>query len=167
MENICLIYCGVGFHSGVTERQAEMEHQTDFELAETADVEADACATYEFRWDVEVADSERKYGQKFMKQWRRVLQAQKMLPLVSGKMTPLRARVQLVVAGEAESSEVAARAAEVIEELGHLRWSGGTPEQNIAGEPAGQHPAGWQGVRVWMAFARQDVEAIFTKKAKI
>jgi hypothetical protein len=145
----------------------EMEYRDEFDFADRADADTLPCATYEFRWDVEVAESERKYGQKFMKQWRRVLQAQKMLPLVSGKMAPLRARVQLVVAGEVESPEVTARAAEVIEELAHLRWSGGTPEENIAGEPAGRHPAGWQGVRVWMAFARQDVEAIFQKKAKI
>jgi hypothetical protein len=143
-----------------------MEHQTEFDFA-AADDDVGVAATYEFRWDVEVAQTERKYGQKFMKQWRRVLQAQKMLPLVSGKMAPLRARFQVVVAEEAETSTVAAQAAEIVEELSHLRWSNGTPEENIAGEPAGKHPAGWQGVRVWMAFARRDVEAVFTKKAKV
>ena len=40
----------------------------------------DDTPTYEFRWDVAVPGTERRYGQKFMKQWKRVLQAQKKGP---------------------------------------------------------------------------------------
>lgn len=122
--------------------------------------------SYEFRWDVEVPVGERRFGQKFMKQWKRVLQAQKMGPLVSAKLSPVSARFQLCVETEADTNAVRAREAEVAEELAHLRWSGNAQEQ-IAGEPAGTHPAGWQGVRVWVAFSRRDVEAVLGKKAKI
>jgi hypothetical protein len=121
--------------------------------------------SYEFRWDVEVPVSERRFGQKFMKQWKRVLQAQKMGPLVSAKLSPVSARFQLCVESEADTNAVRAHEAEVAEELAHLRWSGNA--QQIAGEPAGTHPAGWQGVRVWVAFSRRDVEAVLGKKAKI
>jgi hypothetical protein len=125
--------------------------------------------TYEFRWDVEVPGSEqRRYGQKFMKQWKRVLQAQKMAPLVSSKLSPRHARFQLCVAEEVEGVQVSACEAEVAAELAHLRWGeGGPPERHIEGESADRHPAGWQGVRVWMTFARQDVENVLGKKAKI
>jgi hypothetical protein len=135
--------------------------------ADRNDTAAPAATTYEFRWDIEVPESERRYGQRFMKQWRRILQVQKMTPLVSGKLLPLYARFQLVVTGETQTPDVAAHTAEVLAELSHLRWIQGTAEENIAGEPAGQHPGGWQGVRVWMAFARQDVEAVFGRKAKV
>jgi hypothetical protein len=125
-------------------------------------------STYEFRWDVEVPGPERRYGQRFMKQWKRILQAQKMAPLVSAHIPPQWARFQLCVEGDIEERSVAAREAEITAELAHLRWNGaGAPEEHIAGEPAGRHPTGWQGVRVWVAYARQDVEAVLGRKAKI
>ena len=124
--------------------------------------------TYEFRWDVEVpGGTTRRYGQKFMKQWKRVLQAQKMAPLVSSKLSPHHARFQLCVAEEVETPEVCACEAEVAAELAHLRWTEGAPEQRIEGESADRHPAGWQGVRVWITFARQDVESVLGKKSRI
>jgi hypothetical protein len=123
--------------------------------------------TYEFRWDVEVPAGERRFGQQFMKQWRRVLQAQKMAPLVSAKVPPRRARFQLCTEGGAEAQSVATQEAEVAAELAHLRWASEHPEENIVGEPAGRHPSGWQGVRVWVAYARQDVEAVLGRKARI
>lgn len=135
-------------------------------------------ATYEFRWDVEVPGPTElkhsgavsgRYGQKFMKQWKRVLQAQKMAPLVSAKLSPRHARFQLCLAGEIEPPQVSVCEAEVSAELAHLRWTNGAaPEQNIEGEPADRHPAaGWQGVRVWVTFARHDVECVLGKKAKV
>jgi hypothetical protein len=123
--------------------------------------------TYEFRWDVEVPAGERRFGQKFMKQWRRVLQAQKMGPLVSARVPPRWARFQLCTEGDAEVQAVTAREAEVAAELAHLRWGSEHPEENIVGEPAGRHPSGWQGVRVWVAYARQDVEAVLGRKARV
>lgn len=123
--------------------------------------------TYEFRWDVEIPGTERRYGQKFMKQWKRVLQMQKMTALVSAKLSLQHARFQLCVEGEVEAQQVLAREAEIAAELAHLRWANGSPEQSIEGEPSGRHPAGWQGVRVWMTFARRDVESALGKKAKI
>jgi hypothetical protein len=125
-------------------------------------------STYEFRWDVEVPTDERRFGQKFTKQWKRVLQAQKMASLVSAKLSPQGARFQLCVTNEAERQYITEREAEIAEELAHLRWANGLPpEQCIAGEPAGTHPAGWQGVRIWMTFARQDVEIALAKKPRI
>ena len=85
----------------------------------------DDTPTYEFRWDVAVPGTERRYGQKFMKQWKRVLQAQKMAPLVSAKLAPREARFQLCVADEAPLGEVNACEAEVTDALAHLRWHGG------------------------------------------
>ncbi|MBC8104059.1 MAG: hypothetical protein H7Z41_15915 [Cytophagales bacterium] len=141
----------------------EHEQQQEKDLSDDA-----AAATYEFRWDVEIPVGERRYGQKFMKQWKRVLQAQKMGPLVSAKLSPHGVRFQLCVTGEAESQQIVEREAEVAEELAHLRWTNDyPPEQCIAGEPAGRHPAGWQGVRVWMTFSRQDVETALSKKPRI
>jgi hypothetical protein len=137
---------------------------TAFSGDASADIEA---GTYEFRWDVEVPAGERRFGQKFMKQWRRVLQVQKMGPLVSANVAPRHARFQLCTEGGAEAKEIAAREAEVAAELAHLRWGSEHPEENIVGEPAGRHPAGWQGVRVWVAYARQDVEAVLGRKAKL
>jgi hypothetical protein len=136
------------------------------EITNTTD-SSDNNTTYEFRWDVEVPGTERRYGQKFMKQWKRVLQAQKMGPLVSAKLAPHHARFQLCVPGEAEPQAVTACEAEITDELARLRWTNGEPREHIEGEPAGQHPAGWQGVRVWMTFARQDVETALGKKPKI
>lgn len=125
-------------------------------------------STYEFRWDVEVPGTERRYGQKFMKQWKRILQAQKMASLVSAKLSPHHARFQLCVDNESEPQAVTACEAEIAEELARLRWTGGgEPRSHIEGEPAGHHPAGWQGVRVWMTFARQDVEEALSKKPKV
>ncbi len=145
--------------------------------------------TYEFRWDVEIPGGERRYGQKFMKQWKRVLQVQKMSPLVSAKLAAHHARFQLCVAPLVENgaalavagnsaiqasspmdaaATITAREAEIAEELGRFRWAGGgSAQSHIEGEPARQHPAGWQGVRVWMTFARRDVEAVLGKKPKL
>jgi hypothetical protein len=123
--------------------------------------------TYEFRWDVEIPGTERRFGQKFMQQWKRVLQAQKMAPLVSRKLSPRQARFQLCIAEEVESPQVSACEAEVAAELAHLRWTEGAPEECIRPESADRHPAGWQGVRVWMTFARQDVESDLGRKPKI
>lgn len=123
--------------------------------------------TYEFRWDIEVPATERRFGQKFMKQWKRVLQAQKMTPLVSAKLAPRHARFQLCVDGEEETQSIVAHEAEITDELSRLRWEGGEAHRHIEGEPAGKHPAGWQGVRVWMTFSRQDVETVLGKKPKI
>ena len=148
---------------------------------------ADAAETYEFRWDVEVPGGERRYGQKFMKQWKRVLQVQKLSPLVTAKLAPHHARFQLCVGPDisrdinslanapsgaidtqASPSLVAVCEAEVAEVLAGFRWAGsGSARSHIDGEPARQHPAGWQGVRVWMTFARRDVEAVLGKKPKI
>ena len=127
----------------------------------------DTSQTYEFRWDVEIPGTERRFGQKFMKQWKRVLQAQKMGPLVSSKLSPQEARFQLCVAEGAESPQVTACEAEVAAELAHLRWMDGAPGERIHPESADRHPAGWQGVRVWMTFARQDVESVLGKKSKV
>ena len=133
-----------------------------------ADESVDVAATYTFRWDIEVPTGERRYGQKFMRQWKRVLQAQKMMPLVSAKLSPWQARFQLCIPAETEQGQVMEREAEVAAELSHLRWAGSEEaERCIAGEPAGTHPAGWEGVRVWMTYARQDVEAAFVKKVRI
>lgn len=121
--------------------------------------------TYEFRWDVEIPGTERRYGQKFMKQWKRVLQAQKMAPLVSAKLAPRQARFQLCVAEGVESPQVSACEAEVAAELAHLRWTESDP--SIQPESADQHPAGWQGVRVWLTFARQDVESVLGRKPRV
>ena len=136
------------------------------DLYATPDPDTASDATYEFRWDVEVPGGERRYGQKFMKQWKRVLQVQKLSALVSAKLAPHEARFQLCVGDNAASESVAAQQAEIADELAHLRWSGDAGS-HICGEPAGQHPAGWQGVRVWVTFARQDVEQALAKKAKI
>ncbi|MES2465587.1 MAG: hypothetical protein V4671_33905, partial [Armatimonadota bacterium] len=115
--------------------------QQDHEHGIDASVDQDS--TYEFRWDVEVPTDERRFGQKFTKQWKRVLQAQKMTSLVSPKLSPQGARFQLCVPGEAEQQYIHEREAEITEELAHLRWANGLPpEQCIAGEPAGTHPAG-------------------------
>jgi hypothetical protein len=144
--------------------------------APEADGGGDDGATYEFRWDVEVPASERRYGQKFMKQWKRVLQAQRLTPLVSARLCPRQARFQLcvdpdVAGGEAERQTIREHEEQIFEELMHLRRSvpgGPDPEAApVAGEPAGTHPAGWQGVRVWMTFARRDVEAALAKKPKL
>ncbi len=121
-------------------------------------------ATYTFRWDVEVPLEDRaKCGPKFMKQWKRVLQAQKLAPLVSAKLTPYGARFQLCVLGGGEAALVAEHEREIAEALARLRadtWP-------VSGEPAGSLPTGWQGVRVWMTFARRDVESALAKKPKI
>jgi hypothetical protein len=129
----------------------------------------DDTPTYEFRWDVAVPGTERRYGQKFMKQWKRVLQAQKMAPLVSAKLAPREARFQLCVADEAPPGEVNACEAEVTDALAHLRWHGGTaPDEHIHAEGADRaRPGSFQGVRVWVTFARQDVETVLGKKARI
>lgn len=120
--------------------------------------------TYTFRWDVEVPLADRaKCGPKFMKQWKRVLQAQKLTPLVSMKLPLHDARFQLCVSGNGEAALVAAHEREIAEELAQLRRD----TSPIAGEPAGTHPAGWQGVRVWMTFARRDVETALAKKPRI
>ena len=127
--------------------------------------EADSdTTTYTFRWDVEVPLADRgKCGIKFMKQWKRVLQAQKLTPLVSAKLAPSEARFQLCLLGGGEAAFVAEREREIAEELAHLRRD----QWIVAGEPARTHPAGWQGVRVWMTFARRDVETALAKKPKI
>lgn len=130
-------------------------------------MEALAGPTYEFRWDVEVLGNERRFGQKFMKQWKRVLQAQKMSPLVSARLSPCTARFQLCVEDGAEAPLVTACEAEVAAALAHLRWSEGWPEERIRPEQPDRHPAGWQGVRIWMTFPRQDVENVLSKKRKI
>lgn len=120
--------------------------------------------TYTFRWDVEVPLAERgKCGMKFMKQWKRVLQAQKLSPLVSSQLSPHEARFQLCVLAGWESKQVEEREAEIIEQLSHLRRDA----LPVAGEPAGTHPAGWQGVRIWMTFDRHDVETALAKKPKV
>ena len=128
---------------------------------------AAAASTYEFRWDVEVPGTERRFGQKFMKQWKRVLQAQKMAPLVSSKLSPRAARFQLCLAREVEAPDVSACEAAVAAELAHLRWAEGRPEERIRPECPERHPVGWQGVRVWMTFARQDVESVLGRKSKV
>ena len=125
--------------------------------------------TYTFRFDVEVMFADRgKCGPKFMKQWKRVLQAQKLSPLVSPKLIPQEARFQLCVAGgggdmATPATLVAEREQEITEELMHLRRDA----LPVSGEPAGTHPAGWQGVRVWMTFDRHEVEMALAKKPKI
>ena len=132
----------------------------------------DAGPTYEFRWDVEVPGTERRFGQKFMKQWKRVLQAQKMAPLVSAKLSPREARFQLCVIDGADTPLADARAAEVAAELSHLRWppsgsGGASPESHIRAEGVDRQPSGFQGVRVWVTYARQDVESVLGKKPRI
>lgn len=144
-----------------------------FPQQQAAEPAAEGTGTYEFRWDIEVPVSERRYGQKFMKQWKRVLQAQKLTPLVSARLCPQRARFQLCVGGDAEQEQIRHHEAEVLEELAHLRrgavptGAGIADAGPIEGEPAGTHPAGWQGVRVWMTFARRDVETALAKKPKV
>jgi len=120
--------------------------------------------TYTFRFDVEVSLAERgKCGGKFMKQWKRVLQAQKLSPLVSPKLSPHEARFQLCMATDGAASLVAEREKEIADELMHLRRDC----LPVSGEPSGMHPAGWQGVRVWMTFDRHDVEMALAKKPKL
>lgn len=136
------------------------------ELSAESNAKDGESTTYEFRWDVEVPSGERRFGQKFMKQWKRVLQVQKMSPLVSAKVAPHSARFQLCVDAHEEAQAIAAHEAEVAGELAHLRFQNGS-NGPIAGEPAGAHPAGWHGVRVWVQFNRQDVEEVLGKKAKI
>ena len=133
---------------------------TDAAPAETAPDDA----TYTFRFDVEVPLGERgKCGAKFMKQWKRVLQAQKLTPLVAAKLPPHDARFQLCVSHGYEAAQVAEREAEIVEQLMHLRRDA----LPVRGETAGELPTGWEGVRVWMTFGRRDVEAALTKKPKI
>ena len=144
---------------------------------------ADSSETYEFRWDVEVPGGERRYGQKFMKQWKRVLQVQKLSPLVSA-ISAHHARFQVCIGPEetvlanagggaiqtqaSVQVQVSQCEAEVAEVLSRFKWAGGgAAASHIDGEPARLHPAGWQGVRVWMTFARRDVEAVLGKKPKI
>ena len=121
--------------------------------------------TYTFRFDVDVPLAERgKCGPKFMKQWKRVLSAQKLSPLVSPKLSPQGARFQLCIAGgDAAAELIAEREREIADELMHLRRD----ELPVMGEPTGAHPAGWQGVRVWMTFDRHDVEMALAKKPKL
>ncbi len=120
--------------------------------------------TYTFRFDVEVSLAERgKCGGKFMKQWKRVLQAQKLSPLVSPKLSPHEARFQLCMTTDGAASLVAEREKEIADELMHLRRDC----LPVSGEPSGIHPAGWQGVRVWMTFDRHDVELALAKKPKL
>jgi hypothetical protein len=123
-------------------------------------------AIYEFRWDVEVPEEGRNFGPRFMKQWRKVLQAQKMTALISNAVAPQQARFQLCVAGETGGDAVSEREKEIKRELARLRWCERSPDESIQGEPAGSHPAGWQGVRVWVAFAKSDVESALGKKPK-
>ena len=151
--------------SGNAPRSEADANTDDADDADGAE-ESAATTTYEFRWDVEVPAGERRFGQKFMKQWKRVLQVQKMSPLVSAKVAPRRARFQLCVDAHEEAQAIAAHEAEVADELAHLRFQSGAMG-SIAGEPAGAHPAGWHGVRVWVQFNRQDVEEVLGKKAKI
>lgn len=122
--------------------------------------------TYEFRWDVEVPGAEPRFGQRFMKQWKRVLQAQRMSSLVSHRLSPRAARFQVCVPTDSEVIDIAAREAAVAAELAHLRWPE-TPEGVISPESPDRHPAGWQGVRVWMTFERQDVETALARKSKL
>jgi len=123
--------------------------------------ETDA-STYEFRWDVPVDMESRKFGTTFMKQFRRVLQAQKMTPLVTAALAPRQARFQLCLT-QGEANTIQTFEAQVQEELQRLRWS---EDAHISGEPSDSHPAGWQGVRLWLTFARADVEAALAKKIK-
>lgn len=123
-------------------------------------------ALYEFRWDVEMTDGGRNFGPRFMKQWRKILQAQKMTALISNTVAPLQARFQICVTGETQGDAVSEREQEIKRELARLRWCERSPEESIQGEPAGYHPAGWQGVRVWVAFAKADVETALGKKPK-
>jgi hypothetical protein len=105
-----------------------------------------------------------------LKQWKRVLQAQKMAPLVSNKLSPREARFQLCMAGEIEPPAVNACQAEVADALAHLRWqNGAAPEQHIHAEnPDRATPtSGFQGVRVWVTFARRDVETVLGKKPRV
>ncbi len=144
------------------------DHVADAAAEESdASEENVAAATYEFRWDVEAPIEERRYGQKFMKQWKRVLQAQRMGPLVSAKLSPRHARFQLCTSEDTTAPEITACADQIAHELGRLRWTRGTAEANIEGEPPSRHANGWQGVRVWMTFTRQDVETVLGKKARI
>jgi len=139
--------------------EEEMEPQSPTAPSDEVDT-----TTYTFRWDVEVPLAERgKCGGKFMKQWKRVLQAQKLSPLVSAKLAPHEARFQLCVLADWEARQVQEREAEIMEELSHLRRDA----LPIAGEPAGTHPAGWQGVRVWMTFNRREVEIALAKKPRV
>jgi hypothetical protein len=142
-------------------RRASAVPATDVAPDTNSDPDA---ATYTFRWDVEVPLADRaKCGPKFMKQWKRVLQAQKLTPLVSMKL-PLRdARFQLCVSGSGEAELVTAHEREIAEELSRLRRDASP----IAGDPAGVLPTGWEGVRVWMTFARRDVETALAKKPKV
>ena len=128
----------------------------------------DTNSTYEFRWDVAVPGTERRYGQKFMKQFKRVLQAQKMASLVSPKLSPREARFQVCLTGEEiEAPTVSVCEAEVAAALSHLRWESRAPEACIHLESPDRRPSGFQGVRIWMTFARQDVESVLGKKSRI
>ena len=150
-------------------------------VPETADP-ADSSETYEFRWDVEVPGGERRYGQKFMKQWKRILQVQKLSPLVSA-ISAHHARFQVCIGPEETllANAGAARYKRRHRRRCRLRsvrpklpkccrasngLEAGLPLSHIDGEPARRHPAGWQGVRVWMTFARRDVEAVLGKNQK-
>lgn len=131
-------------------------------------------SVFEFRWDVEVPPEnennnrgqEKGYGERFMKQWRKMLTVQRMAPLFSKTVAPRRARYQLCVAGESPGESVTAREKEITRALARLSWGEERPAENITGEPAGSHPAGWQGVRIWIAFAREDIEKALGKQSK-
>ncbi|GAB4463422.1 MAG: hypothetical protein OHK0029_32000 [Armatimonadaceae bacterium] len=128
-----------------------------------------SAAEYEFRWDVEVPISTKRFGQHFSKQWRKVLQAQKLTPLINAGITPCRAQYQLLGSTGEESAPaelLSEREDQIVQELVRLRWNQARPEDRIQGKPAGNHPAGWQGVRIWLAFARQDVESVLEKKPR-
>lgn len=146
-------------------RRAGRRRTSPAQLSLPADGDGETDASLcTFRWDVEVPLADRaKCGPKFMKQWKRVLQAQKLTPLVSLKLPLHEARFQLCVSDNGEATLVAAHEQEIAEELARLRRDA----SSISGDPAGVHPTGWQGVRVWMTFARRDVDTALAKKPKI
>ena len=114
----------------------------------------------EFRWDVEVPFAEKQYGDKFIRQWRKILKQQRLAALGS-KIPPRKARYQICMNAETRTSDLASKQAELEKAIAKLRSGDG---ESIAPESPETHPLEWQGVRVWMTFERDDVENTLGKK---
>ena len=117
----------------------------------------------EFRWDVEVAFAEKQYGDKFLKQWRRILKAQR-LGALGAKIPPRTARYQICANEETQGTVLASKQAAVEKAIDGLRRTENIGEEQIAKEESETHPLGWQGVRVWMTFERDAIEDALGKK---
>jgi|GEM_PF-2095092 len=114
---------------------------------------------WEFRWDVSVGEGTGSFGRRFFTEWKRLLKAQRLGGVV-GAAIPHRIQMQFVVTPEVTDEWANLEAGEVQQEL--LRfWDSKT---TICTKPRQSDAGGWQGVRLWIAFRRQEIEAILSTK---